>query len=187
MHLRFNIGKAIQAAYVLLELEGGRMSYFRLLKLLYIADRESVQETGLPITFAHGYALKHGPIPSEIYDLVKGSRTEAKQWEKFFRTHGYQVSLVSGADPGRGKLSRFEIQKLREIVERFEPLSDFEIAERTHEFMEYEKNQPEGGTSHPIPFADILEAVGMSQHKDAILIDLRTRAAIDELVETAEE
>jgi uncharacterized phage-associated protein len=187
MHFRFNVGKAIQAAHVLLELEGGRMSYFRLLKLLYIADRESIMETGLPITFAHGYALRHGPIPSEIYDLVKGSRTEAKQWEKYFRTHGYQVSLESDADPGRGKLSRYEIQKLREIVERFEPLSDFEIAERTHEFKEYEKNQPEGSSSNPIPFTDILDAMGMSKHKDAILADLRTRAAIDELVETAND
>ncbi len=46
MHLRFNFEKSLQAAGYLLELHGDRMEYVRLLKLLYIADREMMAEAG---------------------------------------------------------------------------------------------------------------------------------------------
>jgi uncharacterized phage-associated protein len=181
---RFDPKKAVQAASVVLEVEGGRMSYFRLLKVLYIADRESMGETGFPITLAHASALPHGPIPSEIYDLVKGSRTGAKEWSQFIRTHGYQVSAMD--DPGRGKLSRYEICKLREVTERLEPLGDWEIAELTHAYPEYQRNEPAAGSSRPIPITDILDAVGMGEFKDKILEDLKTKAQLDEFVESCQ-
>ena len=179
---RFNAKKAVQAAGVLLDVEGGRMSYFRLLKLLYIADRESIKETGYPITLSHAAALDHGPILSEIYDLIKGSRADEKEWSTYIKTHGHQVTLIQ--DPGRGKLSRFDICKLREVSERYEPLSEWEIAELTHEFKEYKDNKPDQNSSRPIPIADIINAVGQGEFKDEILNDLRIKAKIDGLVES---
>lgn len=179
---RFNAKKAVQAAGVLLDVEGGRMSFFRLLKLLYIADRESIKETGYPITLSHAAALDHGPILSEIYDLIKGSRADEKEWSTYIKTHGYQVSIIQ--DPGRGKLSRFDICKLREISERYEPLSDWEIAELTHEYKEYKDNKPIQKSSKPIPIADIINAVGHGEFKDEILNDLRMKAKLDGLIES---
>ena len=40
MHLRFNLEWTLQLTAYLLRLDGRRMSYLRLLKLLYIADQE---------------------------------------------------------------------------------------------------------------------------------------------------
>jgi uncharacterized phage-associated protein len=179
---RFDAKKAVQAASVLLDVEGGRMSYFRLLKLLYIADRQSMKETGFPITLSHASALPHGPVPSEIYDLVKGSRTDAKDWSTFIRTQGYQVSAIPGTDPGRGKLSRYEIYKLRDVAEMHEPFGDWEIAEITHAFDEFVKHDPGHAGSNPIPLSDVLDAVGMGDNKAAILGELRNKGMVDELV-----
>jgi uncharacterized phage-associated protein len=179
---RFDAKKAVQAACILLDVEGGRMSYFRLLKLLYIADRQSMKETGFPITLSHASALPHGPVPSEIYDLVKGSRTDAKEWSAYVRTHGYQVSTMPGTDPGRGKLSRYEICKLREVAERHEPFGDWELAEITHAFGEFVKHDPGSKASNPIPLGDILDEVGMSDHKADILEELRDKGNIDEFI-----
>ena len=50
MTFRFDYDKALQAAGVLLSLDGDRMERIRLLKLLYIADRELLAETGRTIT-----------------------------------------------------------------------------------------------------------------------------------------
>jgi uncharacterized phage-associated protein len=69
----FNIEKAIQAVAALLHFHGSKeMSYLRMLKLLYIADRETLKETGRPITGDRIVAMEHGPVLSSVYDLIKG-------------------------------------------------------------------------------------------------------------------
>jgi uncharacterized phage-associated protein len=78
MHLRFHFEKSLQAAGVLLHLEGGRMPYMRLLKLLYIADREMLAETAKPVTGDRAYAMKNGPVLSHVYALIKGESSRAK-------------------------------------------------------------------------------------------------------------
>ena len=72
MQLRFNFEKSLQAAGVLLQLEEGRMPYLRLLKLLYIADRELLAESAASLTGDRAYAMKHGPVLSHVYSLIKG-------------------------------------------------------------------------------------------------------------------
>ena len=41
MHLQFDEAKATQAAAFFLQLRGGQMHYIKLIKLLYLADREA--------------------------------------------------------------------------------------------------------------------------------------------------
>ena len=50
MNFRFDFHKTLQASGVLLSLDANRMAYIRLLKLLYIADREWLAEAGRTIT-----------------------------------------------------------------------------------------------------------------------------------------
>lgn len=64
--------KAMQAAAVLLNTEQSQqMSYHRLLKLLYIADKKHLKATGRPITGGHMVATDKGPLSSPIYDGIK--------------------------------------------------------------------------------------------------------------------
>jgi uncharacterized phage-associated protein len=62
MNFRFHFDRTLQASAYLLHLRKGRMSQLRLLKLLYIADREWLAESGYPITGDHARALKNGPV-----------------------------------------------------------------------------------------------------------------------------
>src|SRR5438552_16937913 len=98
MFKHFDIHKAIQAAGVLLRSERNRMSYIRLLKLLYIADRDSIRETGLPLLGSKMVAMDHGPLHSDIYNLVKGIHEQTPLWSRFFSTTGYQVETVEQPD-----------------------------------------------------------------------------------------
>jgi uncharacterized phage-associated protein len=50
MHFHFDFDKALQAAGVLLDADDNRMEAMRLLKLLYITDRELLAETGRTLT-----------------------------------------------------------------------------------------------------------------------------------------
>jgi uncharacterized phage-associated protein len=172
----FTAEKVIQAAGILLKAtEPHRMSRLRLLKLLYIADRESIQRSGRPITGDDAVAMDHGPVLSRTYDCIKGGDAATGEWEKFIRRSGSQdVELV--VDPGIGTLSRWEIAKLQEVAQRHEHLDDYSIAVLTHGYGEWQKNQPPVGSSRRIPARDILEAVGLGEAADEILAEARTYA-----------
>jgi uncharacterized phage-associated protein len=160
MQLRFNFEKSLQAAGVLLHLEEGRMPYLRLLKLLYIADREMLASTASPITGDRGYAMKYGPVLSHLYNLIKGSGPRFEDWDRHIRTQGYAVKLAD--DPGRGKLSRGEIEKLVEVSERYRNKDQWELSDLTHDFPEWKSHWPDEAESgsFPIPWEEMLTAQG---------------------------
>jgi len=177
---RFDMTKTIQAAAVLLRSHPlHSMSRLRLLKLLYIADRESLRDTGRPITGDRAVAMKHGPVLSETYDLIKGEHVRAAEWDEWFETAGYDVRLAK--DPGVGRLSKYEIAKLQEVARRFEYEWDWALAEATHEFPEWKRNDP-GDSSRPIPFEHILKAVGREDEIQAIREEARAAHLIHRLL-----
>ena len=168
MQLRFNFEKSLQAAGVLLRLEEGRMPYLRMLKLLYIADRELLASTAMSITGDQVFAMKHGPVLSHVYSLIKGTDSRVADWDRHIRTQGYALKLVN--DPGRGKLSRGEVEKLNEVSDRHRSKDHWEISDLTHDFPEWRKHWPENAESgsYPIPWEDLLVA----QHKDLEMIKI---------------
>ena len=127
--------------------------------------------------------MDQGPLSSEVYDLIKGEITAEAHWSQFVRTQGYNAELES--DPGRGRLSRYEIAKLNDVSQRYAHLSTWEIVDLTHEFAEWKSNQPAKGSSRPIPIGDIIDAVGRTEDKAAIVADLQERAAYDRFFQGA--
>lgn len=155
MIFRFNFEKALQAAAILLDLDGGRMERIRLLKLLYIADRELLAETGRPLTGDQAVAMPHGPVLSHVFDLIRGQSARAGEWGRFIRSENH--SVVLRGDPGRGDLSRLEVEKLAELTDRYRAFGEWQLSEATHEFEEWRRNHVEGAST-PIPWRDALEA-----------------------------
>ncbi len=179
MVFRFNIEKTIQAIAAFLHFHGSReMSYLRLLKRLYLADRESLRDTGRPITGDRVVAMEHGPVLSSTYDLIKGEHTGWPMWSAYLGKKGYRVELLK--DPGNGALSKYEIGKLREITERFADQNEWDLVEFVHGLDEWKKNDP-GKSSKPIPLKDILDAIGRGDDEQAILEDAGNQAAFDRL------
>jgi uncharacterized phage-associated protein len=176
---RLSIQKAIEAAGVLAGFEStSRISRLRLLKLLYIAERESIAETGRPILGSVVVAMPHGPLHSVVLDLIKGVHIQEPQWSAVFHNDGYHVTRKQ--DPGRSSLSRYEIEKLTEVSERHADDDDWEVAKITEEFGEYRRNYKDG-SSRKIPLEHVVEAVGRSDDKNAILEDIADRDIADRL------
>lgn len=155
---RFGVEKKIQAAAVILRAHGP-MDYLRLLKLLYIADRQSLAERGAPIIGGLAVAMKHGPLHSEVYDWIKGQTCGAEKWSRFVETREYTASLRN--DPGDLNLSEFEIDKLLAVAGQFQDYDTWELAQYTHGFEEWQRSFVEN-TSRPIPPDVMMKAVGMS-------------------------
>lgn len=162
---RFDLDKAIQAvAFLLKQAKDNTKNYTWLLKLLYIADVESLKESGYPITGDEPHAMESGPVLSEIYDHIKGEKID--NWQSYFTRDGYAIKLQE--DPGEGKLCPYEIEKLKELWEKHKNKSLGDMIDLTHEFEEYKQNEPSCNTSTPIPLSDILERVNLSDQEDAI-------------------
>jgi hypothetical protein len=59
----------------------GDIGYFRLMKIMFCADRQNLLRWGEPITNLDYYAMKHGPVPTTIHDgLLSAYRGEANDY-----------------------------------------------------------------------------------------------------------
>src|SRR5437016_5932606 len=92
------------------------MNYMRLLKLLYIADRETLRETGRPIAGGPVVAMERGPVLEEVYELIRGKHCNMPLWDAYLQKDHFHLVLTK--DPDVGQLSKYEIEKLQEIAER---------------------------------------------------------------------
>lgn len=172
MYLKFDSEKAIQAIGVILRNHPHRLAgRLRILKLLYIAERESIMEIGHPLVGSRVVAMDHGPLHSRVLDLINGADMAEPKFSAHFFRLGYLVEMTE--DPGVGHLSAYEVEKLQEVCERYAAVNDWTLAQEiTHGFKEW-SDRYRKGTSTPIPLEDIIEAVGRGEDKEAILADLR--------------
>jgi len=176
---RLDVEKAIQAAGVVLRREGKEATRLRILKLLYIADRESLAETGSPILGSRIVAMKHGPLHSEVLDLINGGHRDEPKWSLYFQSSGKDVRL--SREPATDRLSRQDIRLLNRVVEKRLPYDDWEVVDETHAFEEWKKcyPNPEESTSRSIPLDVLLDAVGRGHEKGAIKEDIADSAYYD--------
>ncbi|MCG8584489.1 MAG: SocA family protein, partial [Pirellulales bacterium] len=142
MNLRFDATKAVQAAAVIARLEGKRISRLRLLKLLYIADRESLKTRGSPMLGSKSVAMDNGPLHSDVYDMIKGTHAAAPRWSRYFTNTGRDVRITR--EPDNSALSRFEVELITEVVERHRDIDDFQLSVLTHQFEEWATHQQQG-------------------------------------------
>jgi len=163
----FNQKKTMQAVGVLFrEHNSSGISYIRVLKLLYIADRECLQDTGSMITGDKVVAMANGPVLSRVYNLIKGEAVGVEEWSRHFCTDHYHLKMHQPLDIG--ELSKFEIEKLRDVAKRHEDDDDWQVVERTHDFEEWQKNRPIDHSSRPISIADMLKALGREKDLAAV-------------------
>jgi uncharacterized phage-associated protein len=178
-NFKLDTRKTIEAAATLLRLAHEQsMGRKRLLALLYLADRESLKRTGRPIIGGRVVAMDYGPIHSEVYDFIKGGHREQPKWSGYFGNESYYVILRN--DPGVFALSRYEIGVLNDISTKYMGYDDWDVADVTHKFDEY-KSAYQEGTSTAISLEQLIDAVGRSAQKDAILQDAKEKAFLDHL------
>ncbi len=175
----FKPAKAIQAAAILLDLERTRqMGYYRLLKLLYLADRSHLKDTGRPIIGGRLVAMDKGPLHSAVYDLIKKQHFAYQDWSRCFLVDGRNIEMIE--NPGNLELSKREIRTLRETSEKFADRDDEELGALTHGMAEYTQYHT-GGTSTTIPLTAVIKSVGRTADADLILQDARETAVLDNI------
>ena len=174
----FNIKKTTQAAAYLLSLSNGRMPYLKLLKLLYLADRKSLQVSEHSITGDQYFSMTKGPVLSATYNLIKSKGVE-NYWNNYIQTKPHDVYMVN--KPGKGELSPYDIEILDQINCEFGGWDRWQLVEYTHKLPEW---VDPGTTSKEISFQALLAGLGYHQ-KDIqrIINNLENQSKIDMLLD----
>ena len=174
--------KATQmAAWLLEKTAGGRMKYLKLIKLLYITDREALTKWGQPLTGDSYFSLPHGPVVSRIQNLITDDPefSASTYWCDYIRREDYDVALSSS--PGIDLLSKAEITLLEEIFDRFGRMSRWHLRDLTHEFPEW--HDPEGSCL-PISYQEILAAVGRVAEAEELAREIEADNLVFEILES---
>jgi uncharacterized phage-associated protein len=157
----YDVRKAAQVAAFFAKAAGGKINVLKLVKLIYLADREAMGAFDAPILHDKFVSMDHGPVNSVTLNHINGLAEEKKEWSEFITDrHGHFVALTSDDLNIRDldELSKAEIKVLRYIWERFSEMDGFALAEYTH------KNCPEWedphGSSTPIPIERIFKFLG---------------------------
>ncbi len=184
MQLRFNERKATQAAALLLKLRGGPMSYLKLIKLLYLADRAALLSWGRPISTDRYVSLDRGPVLSRVLDLVTdgGDPGTPSTWSASIAApSNYEVALKG--EPELDELSDAEVALLENVFAEHGRKSRWELVEFTHTLPEWIDPH---GSAVPIDYRDILRAGGKSPLEIAAVEDeLGELAQADALLQPA--
>src|SRR5258705_2140806 len=98
---KFDREKAISAIKVVLKNVDGKCDFHRLFKILYFAEQKHLSKYGRPIFGDTYIAMKDGPVPSDIYDILKIIKGDSIYYDpslqetfaKYFSVDDYKVSL----------------------------------------------------------------------------------------------
>ncbi|MGB2823128.1 MAG: Panacea domain-containing protein [Phycisphaerae bacterium] len=175
---RYNAEKTAQAVALLLQRPGrDHRAYLKVLKLLYLAERESFLETGAPITGDKMVSMDHGPALSATYDLMKGESSHPV-WSRCFRPTGdHELDVIS--DPGKDLLCPYEAEKLCQVADRYADKDRWETKNETHSLPEWEDPL---GSSKIILLKTILRTENKEGRTGRILREGRARQAFVDAV-----
>lgn len=164
--------KAAEVASLLLKQEGGKTNYTKLIKLMYIIERESILRWGYPVTGDDYYSLDNGPILSHTLDNITGntySKYPSPEWEHCIVRQGYDVVLE--CDTQIKKLNRAEVKLVHEVYGDYGHMTYGQLIDWVHD----PKNVPEWrhpeGSRLPIKITTILQQGNYSEEDISIILE----------------
>lgn len=171
----FDERKAAQSAAYLLHRAGGRLPVIKLIKLLYLAERLSLQRYGETLTGDRLVAMPHGPVLSHTYDLIQGAYEScASGWDSWVADRaGHDVELrdrsrIRSPEEDLAALSASDLEVLGEVWVQFGHWDKFHLRDYTHSEACPEWTDP-NGSMLPITYVHLLRQLGYAPD-DAIAV-----------------
>lgn len=130
---RFNLPKAVEA---ILYVAHRNNDMYHVLKILYFADKKHLARYGRLIFGDCYVAMRHGPVPSGAYDVIKyaggkGLCSDGPRVKGALKIEGNTVWPRREADIRL--LSESELECLNEAIEEYGPLSFAELKAKSED------------------------------------------------------
>lgn len=158
-----NVRKAAQVAAFFISRSAFPQGRMKLIKLMYLADREALSEYGFPITDDEPYSLAKGPILSHSLNLLRGISTDA-QWSEWVTARdGYTLARDVRSVDDFDELSEAEIDVLNRTWNKFGTWTGEKLSTYTHDHCREWENPK--GSSSKISHSSIFNAIGIDAEK----------------------
>jgi uncharacterized phage-associated protein len=165
MEIRFNfeIDKSVRTmAFIAQRL--GQVEKVKMMKLVYLADKEHFLKHGYPITGDKQYAMKAGPVPSNTLDALDGEWFPDPNLPfQFLHLSDLIVTAKNNAPAPAEGLTQTEQDTINVILQNHGSTPWRALVKYTHKLPEYVQTYKEG-TSTRIPYELLLELSGQPQH-----------------------
>jgi len=182
--MSFDAKKAAHMSAYLLFQAGGTMSHMKLIKLLYLAERESLRRCGWFMSNDVLVSLPHGPILSNTLYLINGDIDNSETWNQLISDKtDHTISLKRDIQLEElDELSIADVEVLEDTWQKFGNKDQWELRDYTHD----PKNCPEwenpGKGSKPISLKTLLASVDFSPDEvKGILERMRDFGHIDDV------
>lgn len=159
----FSEKKIAQLAAFFINRAGGRLNHMKLLKLIYLSDRESLDQWGEPISYDSMVSMERGPVLSATLNYINGDVRNADYWNSWIGDKAnYMVSLENRFNSLEelDQLSRADLSVLDAIWQKFGAMNQWELSDYTHAHCA-EWASPNKST-RPITYESIFNALGRS-------------------------
>ena len=155
----FRSRKAAQLCALFAVKDGGTIEKLKLIKLVYLAERQCLTDWQRPILFDELFSLPHGPICSSTLNGINGSIHEQIRDDFVARNGNEIVAMKNFGRDSLDEISDAEIDIIESVWQRFGHMTASQLRNYTHE------NCPEYTETTgriPIAYRELLEAVGTS-------------------------
>lgn len=152
---------------------GKQATQYDIVKSLFLADRRHLNEYGRPITFDNYVAMKHGPVPSQAYDLLKpqseGFGTDKLPWRATPVPGSRALNYAGLSEPDLDELSPSEVEILVESFITIKSLSFGQVRKITHEdpaYIDAWEDDENGNGSFPMSLGMLFDVPDMALASD---------------------
>lgn len=160
----FLTNKVLQIIGYLLSLNDGKMNLLKLMKELYLIDRESIKDTNFSLSGDEYFSLNHGPVLSATKNLLEdlGRDKDNNYWDKFLekKENKYFPDILLIKEIDTDELSEKDKEYIKNISDKFKNYSEWEIEKYTHKLKEWKDLK---GGSQKIRYCEIMQALGKTE------------------------
>jgi len=170
----FNERKAAQVAAWFLRQSNGSMAHLKLIKLMYLAERRAMDKHGSLITGDRFVSMDQGPVPSLTLSYLNGEKRNGPDgWDKWISDKAdHQVALMDRAKSALlDELSVAETEVLSTVWQRFGRMSKWDLVDYLHDAKNCREWKDPDGSSVPISYDQIFEALGREPDEAAVLAE----------------
>jgi uncharacterized phage-associated protein len=145
------------------------MSHMKLIKLMYLIERQALVKSGRLVTFDWLVSMDHGPVLSATLDKINeappANPAHRSYWHRLISAReDHEVRLLEKSPPVDA-LSPADLKLIDEVWARFGWMNQFQLRDWCHEHLP-EWNDPAGSRTG-ITVADILKAEHFSEEEIA--------------------
>jgi uncharacterized phage-associated protein len=172
----FNERRTAQAAAFLLHRSGGQLPLIKLMKLLYLAERKSLELYGVPITGDKLVSMPNGPVLSKTYDHMNGAAmSEPGGWDSWISDRAEHMvalldpSMIRTPEQDLLQLSDSDLEMLQSVWIDFGHWDRWQLVKYTHDQLpEWEDPQ---GSSQAITYEKLFQVFGFGKEQTDALIE----------------